>query len=99
MWILRTPRRRLTTGLLHDPHPHGDDQSGLLRRRDELPWGQQPPMWMHPPDQGFDTLDASGSEIHDRLVVQSELAAAEGAPEVGLHLEPFEGVHVHLGLE
>ncbi len=41
----------------------------------------------------------SPRQIHDRLVAQGELAALQGAFEVGLELEPGQGLRLHLGLE
>ncbi len=54
---------------------------------------------MLPADERLDTDDRATGEVDDRLVLEEELLLLDGAPEVGLELEPLHRLELHPGLE
>ena len=54
---------------------------------------------MLPAQERLDGHDGSGREVDERLVVEPELGALEGPPQIVLHRRPVDGLGVHLGVE
>jgi len=76
-----------------------DDQSGLFGQRQEGPWRQQAAFRVIPPHQCLHAGQAALYNVHDRLVVQLELAGNERLAHVSFHSAPRFHVHVHARLE
>ena len=74
----------LAAGLFEDPLSQRHDKTCLLGERDELLGGDEAALVVVPPRQGLDAHDAAGFEVELRLVVEHELPALDGPPEVVL---------------
>src|SRR5919106_291976 len=85
--IVDRPVARLTAGLSQHPAPERDDESTLLRQRDELGGGDQTPALVLPTDQGLDTEKRTLFQTDDRLVVKDELVLLYSVLELALDLE------------
>ena len=64
---------------LDDQRVDLDDQAGVLRHADELPWFQQPAPWMLPAGQGLETHESAVWQGDDRLQVRKNLTLAHAA--------------------
>ena len=69
-----------------------------LRERDELLGEQRPETWVVPAQQRFHAPHDPGAEADDRLIVQLELLALDGAAQCRFELESFLDIRVHVGL-
>ena len=61
--------------------------------------GTQAALGMVPADQRLEAGDAALGDRDDRLVVDLELAALDGAPQVGLQPEELDRARVHAAVE
>ena len=82
----RRPAGHLGRGLDERPATQADDVSGLLGHRHEDGRGDRAQDRVVPPGQCLEADHLLGAEVDDRLVVQGELAALEGAAEPVGHL-------------
>ena len=71
----------------------------MLRERDELGGCQQAALGVRPADQRLHSDHRPGGEVDGRLVVEDELAALDGAPQVRTQPEALRGRLVHRWLE
>ena len=76
---MRCHSTRSSARLLEHPSADRDDQAGLLGDRDELGRADQTAIGVLPAQQRFDAHHRPGREVDDRLVVDGELVALEGA--------------------
>ena len=93
------PRPGLKAGFAQHPASDRAYEPALFRDVDELRRRHQPARRMGPADQRFGAGDRSGPEVDLGLIVQSELAPLQGAPQALLDRLPLDGPHVHLRLE
>ena len=93
------PAPRLAAGRFQHPAPDRDDQPGLLGERNERQRRDEAARRVLPADERLEPDDPVGSEVHDRLVVEPQLVALEGPPEVVLELDALHGRRAHRRLE
>src|SRR6185312_508475 len=74
---LLVPLAGLLTGGPQDPRAERHDQPGFLGERYELGRRNPPALWMRPPNEGLDAVDAPGLQVHDRLIFEPELLLVE----------------------
>ena len=72
--------QRLPASLLERPLADRHDETRLLRQRDELVGGNQPPLRMLPPDQGLDPDDFLRIDLDLRLILQKQLVPIKCMP-------------------
>ncbi len=75
--------------------PDRDDYPAFFRQRDELGGRHQAPLRVLPAHQGFQPDDPAGIEQHLGLVVNPELVALEGPPEVALRFQALQDLVAH----
>ena len=75
------PGRGLRAGGLDDPGADALDEAGLLGQRDELARGQEAALGVLPAHERLAPVDAAVERAHDRLPVQDELVALDGAAQ------------------
>ncbi len=80
---LDLPAPRLPACGPQHPAPQLDDGAVLFRDPDEPIRRQTPELRVAPPDQGLHPAHRAALQIHQRLVLQLELAALDGRPEGG----------------
>jgi len=91
------PSLVLDAGLVQDPLPHRDDQTGAFRDRDKIHRPDQAEFRVLPADQRFRPDDLAGRQINLRLVIEDELFAFECATETVFQNDPFFRFAAHLG--
>ena len=75
-----------------------DDETVLLRDRDEVVRRHEPARRVLPADECLERDHPVLGERDDRLVLHDELVFLQGSAQVGLELEPGDRRRVHLGL-
>ena len=103
------PRRRAVTGprpgrgftarLVQHPAPDRHQLTRVLGDLQELDRCEQPALGMAPADQRLDPRQPLGGQLHDRLVVQLELAARERGAELQFQLGSCGRLASHRRLE
>ncbi len=94
------PVRQLATGFLQHPFAERHDQAAVFRRGNEMPRRDQAPLRALPAQQGFAADDAAARQVDQRLVVEQEFVALQGAAQVVVQVQPFLGVGIHaFGIE
>ena len=88
----------LARGLEH-PAADRQDEARLLGERDERQRRHDAAGRVEPAQERLHADDPAGRELDDRLVVEPELGAVDGAPQVVLERRPVDGLGVHLGVE
>ena len=73
------PRHGLPAGLREHERTEGVDRAGLFGQVDELVGRDQATCWVPPAHERLHPHHPAGTEVHDRLVVNEELASAEAA--------------------
>ena len=79
--------------------PSGHDEAGLLGCRDELGGLDQAALGVPPADERLEAGQPTVAEVHERLVVEHEVAAADGVLELGPELLAPDDGEVHPRLE
>ena len=74
-----------------------DDAAGSFGDRDEATRRQYAAFRVLPAHQGFHPPDRTRPKIHDRLVVESRFASADGPGEVGCQMRVVVGSITVLG--
>ena len=93
------PLLHLAAGFKQHPAPDGDDAAGLFGDGDEFIGRDQSALRMLPADQRLEACQPPGFERHDGLILNEELAAINGAAQVGFQLQHVDGVRVHAFVE
>ena len=81
------PAAGIARRLLHGPAAKLDDHAAALSDGREVRGGEQTALGMVPSQQRLGTVDRSGFEHHDRLVVEDKLFLGQGTGHVGLELQ------------
>ena len=89
------PHLALAAGLLQGPQADRHDEPAFLRDRNEL-GGRYHPLLVIPAQQRLGAQDAAGLQRHDRLKVQHEFMALQGAPQLQLQLRVPLGARRHV---
>ena len=76
------PSPALAAGFAHDPGADLDDEPGFVGQRNEAVRRHDAALRMLPAQQRLDAGRAAGHAIQDGLVVQEQLAALHGVPQV-----------------
>ena len=95
----RLPGLGARAGLAQHPLAERNDEPGILGDRDELGRRHQAGIGLRPANQRLGADDARRGKVHLRLIVQRELAALEGAPQIGLGCQPAAHALGHLRAE
>ena len=82
--------RKEAARLAQHERPERDHEVRLLGDRDELRWHQEPPRGVLPAHEGLVGDDGLGLEVHDGLIVDGELAVANGDAQLGLDRQLVE---------
>jgi hypothetical protein len=95
------PGRRLPAGLAQHQAVDVDHEAGLLGDRDELGGRHQDAVRPRPSHQRLGRAHPPGTQVHDRLVVDDQLLALDGAAKGGGHVvavahQPQHGRLEHL---
>src|SRR3954469_19712271 len=85
--------------LLEHPAAERRDEAGLLGQADELGRADDAVAGTVPADERLDADQALVGDVEDRLVVDAELLALDGAAQVALGAQPDERVVAHLLVE
>ena len=96
---VRLPAHSRTARLVERPLTDLADEAGLLGKRDEVAGGDEAARPVPPAQQRLDAHHATRGEVHERLVVQLELASTYGPTQVALGRHALEEVVVHVRLE
>ena len=86
------------TGGFQHPLADRQNQSGFLGQRDELGRRNQAALGMAPAQQRLGADDAAGA-VDLRLVIENELAIANGESQSGFQIRPRGERALHLGVE
>ena len=92
---LGLPGAALCTCGAQYPVAHRHDQAGVFGNLDKPPGHQQAQLPMLPAHQRFEAGDGAGLERDDRLVMQYELVALDGAPQRGLDRQALQRPRIH----
>ena len=92
------PSRELGAGGLQDPVADAEDQAGLLGERNELHGRDQPARRVLPAHQRLGADRLAGA-VHLHLVVQPQLAARGGMPQVAFERGTLLQRHLHRRVE
>src|SRR5208283_1919297 len=74
-------------------------QSGTFRYRDEFFGRDESPLGMHPSGQSLEPGYPLFLNIHNRLVVDKQFAAANSFPEVVLEVQRINGLRMHTAVK
>src|SRR6266481_4555780 len=78
------PGRRVVARSPEHPFTKRDDESGLLSEPDELVGRYQPPGRMTPANKSFQATPLAGLDVEEWLIMQFELTACDGVPQIAL---------------
>ncbi len=90
--MVDAPGRQLACGLAHHVTAKLDQEAHLFQERQELLRRQHAAARVAPAGQRLEAGDGAGVEANDRLEEGHDLAAADGAAQIGLHGEPRQPV-------
>lgn len=78
----RSPANGLGHRFVEHPRAEGTHQPGFFGDLDELRRGQQATRRVLPAHQGFHPADATGGQLHARLVVHAQLASLDAVAQL-----------------
>ena len=93
--MLILPGAHLAAGLIQHERSDGSDEAVLLGGGDELHRGDEAPGGVCPAHEGLHSLETPVGEVEGGLVVEDELAAGDGSPEVVVEGEAFDERGAH----
>ena len=96
--FVRIPLSELPQRLAQHPFPDRHDQPGLLGERDDLVRRHELVAAL-PAQQRLEAGQAFVLQIDDRLEIDAQLAAVDGAAQIGLQPEELHGALVHGDVE
>jgi hypothetical protein len=88
---LLLPLASLVTRFLQRPLSNGNDEPGFFSERDELVGAHRAALRVLPTQEGFHPGDVVAHQGEHRLIVDPQLVALDGLPEVVLQLQALQG--------
>ena len=77
------PGAELSGGGGHHVSAQLDHHAHFVHQAEEIIWDKEAAAGMAPPRQGLEAGQLAGGEAHDRLEEGHDLAAADGAAQIG----------------